>query len=413
MSTATIPLNNWSSPLETLTSRRLALIVTGGVSAYKAAQLARLWVKAGVHVRVVMTDNAARFITPLCFESLTGQAAMVSMWDKPQFNIGHIALADWAEGVVVAPATANFLAKMAMGLADDLASTFFLAAKGPKLAAPAMNSHMWLNPATCANVETLKKRNIEIIAPEKGDLACGTIGDGRLANLETIAMMAARALGPQDLKGKKIAVTSGATYEAWDDIRVLTNRSTGLMGLSLALAAWVRGAHVTLVAGPASRLPQAPLPDFTIKKIESTANMLETLSQTDFQALIMAAAPADFCPAAPTAGKIKKGAGVPSLLLAPTCDILKTIPRRPDQLFIGFAAEDTDLLARAKGKLENKNLDLVAANQAGGHNSSFGADNNHLWLIFKDGRIDEISCRPKFAAAWAIVDALSSLWAHK
>lgn len=399
----------WTSPFSPLSGRHLALVVTGGVAAYKAAELARLWVRAGAVVRVVMTENATRFVTPLTFESLTGQPVFLEMWSKPQFDIEHISLADWAEIVVVAPATANFLAKMAGGLADDLASTFILASEAPKLAAPAMNSRMLAAPSTQANLTTLAERGCTLINSQSGLLACGTVGDGRLADLEVITLMVARALTPSDLKGCRLAVTAGATQEPWDDIRFLSNRSTGKMGRDLALAAWLRGAEVTLVGGPVvAEVP--PLPQMDFKRVETTVDMLKALETTDFQALIMAAAPADFRPADRVEGKIKKSGGPPELKLGSNPDILKSLPKN-GRLMVGFAAEDVDLVERAKGKLTDKNLDMVAANQAGGQGGgAFAASDNHLWLVFKDGRTQEITSRPKFAAAWAILDAFKTLW---
>ncbi|GHV57857.1 hypothetical protein FACS189460_5090 [Deltaproteobacteria bacterium] len=209
----------FSEPLSLVAGRRLALVVTGGVAAYKAADLARRLTRAGARVRAVLTENAARFVSPLTFEALTGQPAAVTLWARPQFEIEHVALAAWAEAVVVAPATANFLAKMAHGLADDLASTFLLAAAGPILAAPAMNSRMLAAAATRANLELLAGRGVEIIAPAEGLLACGETGDGRLADLETIALRLARSLAPRDFQGRALTVTAGSTWEKWDDIR--------------------------------------------------------------------------------------------------------------------------------------------------------------------------------------------------
>lgn len=397
----------WSAPLGTLAGRRLALVVTGGVAAYKAAELARLWVRAGAQVRAVLTENGARFVTPLTFGALTGQPAYVGMWDQPGHEIGHVALADWAEAAVVAPATADFLAKMAHGLADGLASTFMLAFGGPVLAAPAMNSRMLAAAATQANLATLKERGVAIAEPASGPLACGATGQGRLADIETIALMAARALGPGDFAGRAVAVTAGSTHEPWDDIRFIANRSTGKMGLNVALAAWLRGAEVLLVAGGGFALPvPAGLPGFTLRRAESTADMLAALEGAGFDALIMAAAPADFRPAQRLAGKIKKGGAVPALPLAPNPDILKSLPRRPGRLYVGFAAEDDDLLNRAAAKLRDKDLDLIAANAIG---EGFAGDTNHLWLLARDGQTAEITPRPKFAAAWAILDSVRRL----
>ena len=402
------PVQQWSGPLDSLAGRRLALVATGGVAAYKAADLARLWTRSGAEVRVVLTENAARFITPLTFESLTGQPAYLNMWDRPQFEIEHISLADWAEAVVVAPATANFLAKMAHGIADDFASTFVLASAAPKIVAPAMNSRMLAATATEDNLNTLAGRGVEIIGTRKGLLACGAFGEGRLADQETIALCAARALGPNDFTGLTVAVSAGSTREAWDDIRFLANRSTGKMGLDLAMAAWLRGAEVKLVGGPSVAEP-AELPDFYFQRVESTCDMLEALLKIDYQVLIMAAAPADFRPADKVAGKIKKGGGLPSLNLAANPDILKSLPRREGVQYIGFAAESEALQQQAAAKLKDKKLDLVAANQAGGSGGAFASIENHLYLFFKDGRKLEIGPGPKFAVGWALLDAVKRL----
>ncbi len=393
--------------LNVLAKRRLALVVSGSVAAYKAAELARLWVKAGAEVRVVLTENAARFITPLTFESLTGQPVYTNMWAERQFEIEHISLADWAEAVVIAPATANLLAKAAGGLADDLASTFLLAAhKLPLLVAPAMNSRMWSAAATQKNINILKERKVEIISPQCGLLACGEIGDGRLAEVETIAFVAARTLGPGDLKGRRVTITAGSTWEPWDGIRYLANRSTGKMGLALASAAWLRGAEVTLLGGPGVALP-LNLPGLHFQVAESTRDMLAALESLDYQTLIMAAAPADFRPAEKVVGKIKKENGPPPLSLAANPDILKSLTRKNDCFYVGFAAEDEELLARAQNKLEAKNLDLIVANQIGGpQGGAFASDDNHVWVLGRDGRFTEITARPKFEVAWAILDEI-------
>jgi phosphopantothenoylcysteine decarboxylase/phosphopantothenate--cysteine ligase len=319
-----------------------------------------------------------------------------------------VALADWAEAVVAAPATAHLLAKMAHGLADDLASTFLLTASGlPILAAPAMNSRMLAASATKANLETLAGRGVEIITAS-GLLACGETGPGRLADLETIALSLARALAPKDFLGQHLVMTAGSTWEKWDELRYLTNRSSGLMGRELALAAWLRGGRVTLVTGPSAIRPPE-LPGLTSLTVESTRDMLAALENLAYNALIMAAAPADFRPAAPIAGKIKKEMGPPELPLAANPDILKSLPRRPGSLRIGFAAEDQDILERARKKLAEKDLDMVAANEAGGPESAFAATESRVRLILRDGRVLDLGRQPKFASAWAILDACQRL----
>ncbi len=406
------PSNNeagaWTGPLSILAGRRLALVVTGGVAAYKAAELTRVWTRAGARVRAILTENAVRFITPLTFEALTGEPAYLSMWSRPQYNIEHIELAAWAEAATVAPATANFLAKMAHGLADDFASTFLLAFSGPTLAAPAMNNRMLSAPATRDNLKTLTQRGVTLLKPDTGLLACGEVGAGRLAEIDVITLTTARALTPQDFAGRAVAVSAGSTWESWDDIRFLANRSTGRMGRELALAAWLRGARVTLIAGPT--VPEPPtLPNLIFIRVESTCDLLAALKGTDFDTLIMAAAPADFRPAHRVTGKVKKKVNPPALTLATNPDILKTLPRWVGEVVVGFAAEDDDLVNRARAKLADKNLDLVVANQAGGPGGAFGSSNNHIRLIFRDGTVTELSPRPKFAVAWAILEAVATL----
>jgi phosphopantothenoylcysteine decarboxylase/phosphopantothenate--cysteine ligase len=330
------------------------------------------------------------------------------MWSRPQYNIEHIELAAWAEAATVAPATANFLAKMAHGLADDFASTFLLAFSGPTLAAPAMNNRMLSAPATRNNLKTLTQRGVTLLKPDTGLLACGEVGAGRLAEIDVITLTTARALTPQDFAGRAVAVSAGSTWESWDDIRFLANRSTGRMGRELALAAWLRGARVTLIAGPT--VPEPPtLPNLIFIRVESTCDLLAALKGTDFDTLIMAAAPADFRPAHRVTGKVKKKVNPPALTLATNPDILKTLPRWVGEVVVGFAAEDDDLVNRARAKLADKNLDLVVANQAGGPGGAFGSPNNHIRLIFRDGTVTELSPRPKFAVAWAILEAVATL----
>ena len=395
----------WSKPIDSLTGRRLVLLVTGGIAAYKAAELARLFVKGGAQVRTIMTASATRFITPLTFEALTGGPVVVDMWTPRQTEVEHIAWADWAEAAIVAPATANFLAKITYGLADDFASAFMLAFPGPKLLAPAMNSNMWHNPATIDNLNTLKSRNFTIISPEAGLLACGTTGDGRLAAVEKIALASARLLGPFDL-AKKIIISAGATQEPWDDIRFLSNRSTGQMGLALALASYVRGAEVKLVCGPAVPKLEGAF-DIEELRVTDTASMLTVIRKLlpSQDILIMAAAPADFRPAQTVTGKIKKESGPPGALqLAANPDILKSLDK-DGKIFVGFAAESENLADRAKEKLKAKNLDLVIGNQA---QSAFAAPDNELLIISHNAEI-KVSRRPKFAAAWAILDNIAKL----
>lgn len=400
---------NPSTPEAVLAGRRIVLVVTGGVAAYKAADLARRLTRLKALVRVVLTENAARFITPLTFESLTGRPVATSMWERPQNQVEHVAWADWAEALVVAPATANFIAKTAQGLADDFAGTLMLAYDGPKLLAPAMNTKMLDNPATRANLALLAQRGLKLVAPAVGLLACGVIGDGKLPEPENLVLEIARLLERPKLAGRRIVVTAGATWESWDAIRVLTNRSTGLMGRCLAQAAWLKGAQSTLIAGPAAA---RPLYGVEVQAVETTGDMLSAVRQElpRHEALIMAAAPADFRPAAPVTEKIKKGPAPAPLELAANPDILKSVrPLKEKRWFIGFAAESEDLLARGRAKLEAKGLDLVVANQAGGRDSAFGRSGNQAWLIYPDKQAEHLPEMPKFALAMIILERLAAM----
>ncbi|MDR3134747.1 MAG: bifunctional phosphopantothenoylcysteine decarboxylase/phosphopantothenate--cysteine ligase CoaBC [Deltaproteobacteria bacterium] len=415
-----LPTELPNGPLAILKGKKIILTVTGGIAAYKGAALAHMITKAGATVRVVMTDAGKRFVGPLTFSTLTGQPVASDLWAGPgteeglAHNVQHVAWADWADLMIVAPATADYLAKLAHGLAGDLASTIALAWQGPTLVAPAMNSGMFLNPATIANLETLRARGFIVLGSPEGLLACGSVGVGRMAEPESIALEAARILSGGNLKGKNVLVTGGATQESWDDIRVLTNRSTGRMGLALAKAAWLMGARVTYLAGPAAALPEFDLPGLTSKVVESASDLLFAVKENlpGSWALMMNAAPADFKPAERVKGKISKSGGkITSLPLARTPDILLEVSQsKGDCLAVGFAAEETDLLARAKEKLQRKKLDYIVANQAGGPDSAFGAETTQLTLI--SSRLNQLKIGPatKFQASWLLWQALAEGW---
>lgn len=404
-----ISVKNPQSPAAVLAGRRIVLVVTGGVAAYKAADLARRLIRLGAQVRVALTENGARFITPLTFESLTGQPVAQSMWNRPQVQVEHVAWADWAEALLVVPATADFIAKTAQGLADDFASTLMLAYDGPKLLAPSMNTRMLTNPATADNLNLLSRRGLRLVDSAVGPLACGTVGAGKLPEPENLVLETARLFERPSLAGRRILVTAGATWEAWDDIRILTNRSTGLMGRCLAQAAWLKGAQATLISGPAAA---GPLYGVEVMAIQSTEDMLNAARRElpRHEALIMAAAPADFRPAETVPGKIKKGRLPEPLPLAANPDILKSLlPLKQNRWFVGFAAESEELPARARAKLEAKKLDLIVANQAGGQDSAFGRPDNRAWLIYPDKPAEPLPEMPKFALAGIILDRLAGL----
>ncbi|MDR1487130.1 MAG: bifunctional phosphopantothenoylcysteine decarboxylase/phosphopantothenate--cysteine ligase CoaBC [Deltaproteobacteria bacterium] len=402
------------SPLAALKDRRIILTVTGGIAAYKAAELSRLLVKSGALVRVVMTEASQKFVTPLTFSSLTGGPVATDLWENHSSsenssqlnNITHVAWSQWAEAIATAPATADFLAKLAHGLADDLASATALAFNGPRLVAPAMNTQMYLNQATVDNLELLRRRGYRIASGSEGLLACGTVGKGRMASVWVIAMELARLLSSGPLKGKKVVVTGGATREPWDDIRFLSNRSSGLMGLALAQAAWLMGADVTYISGPAAAEPPETLEGLRVMKIGTTQDLYETVEDNleGAWALVMNAAPADFRPKDLVRGKISKsGQQVPSLVLARTVDILSSLkPKKGNTIFVGFAAEEDSLIERAKEKLKRKNLDYIAANQAGGSGSAFGSESISLNLLSAKGSMQTIGPTSKFQASWLL-----------
>lgn len=370
----------------------ILLGISGGIAAYKVADLASRLHKLGHEVHVVMTRNACRFVTPLTLEALTGHQAHVDTFETGQV-IEHIALARKPDLVVVAPATANILAKLAHGLADDLLSTTLLATTAPVMVVPAMNVEMWHNPATQANLATLRQRGVMVVEPGIGDLACGEFGAGRLAEvpqiLEAIDSFLAKS---GQLAGLRILVTAGGTREPIDPVRYIGNRSSGKMGAALAFEAARRGASVMLV----STARHEPRAGVEIVQVETAGQMADAvLSRLDSaDVLVMAAAVADWRPVAPAAEKLKKSAGAPVIELEPTLDILAESGRRrrPGQLLIGFAAETQDLLENARAKLSAKGVDLVVANDAA---TAMDADDNAVVVMGPGGIVAELSRQSK------------------
>jgi phosphopantothenoylcysteine decarboxylase/phosphopantothenate--cysteine ligase len=360
--------------------------VTGGIAAYKAAELARQFIKAGAVVQVVMTEGAQRFITAQTFQALTGRTVRSSLWDEQaEAAMGHIELARWADAIVIAPASANFLARLAQGFADDLLSTLCLATDRPLYAAPAMNRLMWANPATRSNMALLRSRGLKVIGPGSGFQACGEVGDGRMSEPAEIASLVLRDFrrgGP--LAGVRAVVTAGPTREPIDPVRFITNRSSGKQGYALADALAHLGAEVTLVSGPVHLDPPAGVARV---EVETAQQMLEaTLAAVkDAQILVGAAAVADYRPAAAAEQKIKKKADTLDLALTRNADILATVREAQPGLFIaGFAAETEQLAEHARGKLERKKLDLVAANWVGA-GRAFDRDDNALHVFWAQG----------------------------
>ena len=370
-----------------LNGKTVLLGVSGGIAAYKSAALASMLKKLHADVHVLMTENATQFITPVTFESLTGNKCVVDTFDRNfQFNIQHISLAKRADAVLVAPATANVLAKFAHGLADDMLTTTVLACTCPKIVAPAMNTRMYENPITQDNLQTLRKYGFTVIEPATGHLACGDTGAGKMPEPEELCDWLLQAIQcEKDLAGKKILVTAGPTREALDPVRYLTNRSSGKMGYAVAKAAARRGAEVTLVTGPT----ELPPPRFcTVVPVTSAADMFEAVTSRSNQmdVIIKAAAVADYTPLEVAGDKIKKSDTDLSIPLARTKDILGWLGehKKPGQFLCGFSMETRDMLENSRKKLQKKHLDLIAANNVKVPGAGFSGDTNVLTLIAPD-----------------------------
>jgi phosphopantothenoylcysteine decarboxylase / phosphopantothenate---cysteine ligase len=381
--------------------------VSGGIAAYKAALVARLLTSAGAQVSVVLTEAAARFIGADTFSALTGEPAYTSLWERPG-EVLHVRLAREADVAVVVPATANVLAKLANGHADDLLTATLLEATCPLVIAPAMHSGMWEHPATRANVATLLDRGARSIGPVTGPLAHGDEGIGRLAEPEDIVSAIRGALAPQDLAGRRLLITSGPTHEPIDPVRFVGNRSSGKMGAALAAEAVGRGAAVTVVLGPGASEP----PGVEIVPVETAEEMRDAVIARfdDADALVMAAAVADFRPKAIADEKLKKDSGVPELILEPTPDILAELgERRGHQVLVGFAAETEDLERAGRSKLGSKRLDLVVVNLVGRAGTGFGADTNEAMLLAADGNDVPLAAWTKGELAAAVIDRVAAL----
>ena len=390
--------------------------VSGGIAAYKAAELVRALQRQAVEVHVVMTASAQKFIQPLTFSALTGHKVITSLWEDwvpgaaaPEQNgIDHIAEAQWADALVVAPATANILAKFAHGIADDFLSTLYLATTAPVVVAPAMNVNMWNHPATQANIETLRQRGVAIIEPGTGDLACGMVGTGRMAEPETIASAVFSALGGRhDLAGEVVLVTAGGTREALDPVRFIGNRSSGKMGYALAEAARSRGARVILISGPSGL--QAPAHCEVVKVITADEMRSSVLARMEEATLVIkAAAVADYRPVAVSAQKLKR-TGPLMLELAPTEDILAEVVRRrrPGQLIVGFAAETENRMENGRAKLLAKGADAIVVNDVAGDGVGIDADTNAATFLTRDKAV-ELLQMPKRQLADRILDEILS-----
>ena len=388
--------------------------VGGGIAAYKAAEITRLLVQCGAKVRVMMTPNAREFITPLTLQTLSQNPVATDTFSLTQESqIGHIHLADAADLILIAPATADLIAKAAVGIADDIVTTVLLATQAKVAFAPAMNVHMYAHPTVQGNLATLRSRGVSIIEPGEGDLACGYEGKGRLEDPSIIVEELDRMLARRDLEGQRILVTAGPTQEAIDPVRFVSNRSSGKMGFAIARAAVARGAEVRMVAGP------SPLP--TPRGVErfDTVSAAEMLSATSRNfpwctALVMAAAIADFRPANPASNKLKKNPRGLDLKMVSIADELPRLAaKRASRMMVGFAAETNDLEANARDKLKRKGLDLIVANDVTQEGAGFGADTNIVTLITPDGVAHSHPKLSKDEVADLILDRLVSIRAAK
>ena len=389
--------------------KTVVLCVTGGIACYKSAMLASLLVKRGYDVEVVMTRNATEFIGPHTFDSLTHNRTMVDTFDRNfQNHVEHVALADKADLLIVAPATANVLAKAAHGIADDMLTTTILACSCPKLAAPAMNTRMYENPVTQDNLETLRRYGWQVIEPKSGRLACGAVGMGKMPEPEELLEAVDHAVRyEKDLAGLRLLVTAGPTREALDPVRFLSNHSSGKMGYAVARAASDRGAEVTLVTGPTALKPPAFVETVEVTSAQEMFDAVTRRAQEQ-DIIVKAAAVADYRPAEYSENKLKKGEGDPlSLPLERTRDILLWLGehKKPGQFLCGFSMETERLLENSRKKLKKKNLDMVAANSLNEAGAGFGGSTNVLTLITADSE-EQLPLRSKEEAAHRLLDGI-------
>ncbi len=393
--------------------KRVLLGVSGGIAAYKAAEVLRGLKRLGAQVRVVMTENASRFVGPLTFQALSGLPVCKGLFDETDdASIRHIDWAREADVVVIAPATANIIGKMANGIADDALSTFVMAATAPKIVCPAMNTHMYENRAVQRNLDVLESDGFYILEPGAGELACGTVGPGRLPDPELIVERIVCVLTPKDFSKRKVLVTAGPTREPLDPVRFVSNPSSGKMGYAIAAAAEHRGAEVVLVSGPAE------LPDpvnVTVMRVQTAEEMaFAVFSQAeDADVVIKSAAVSDYRPKKVFPHKVKKGEGDLVVEFERTRDILKTLGcEKQSQILVGFAAETRELGMYAARKMSEKNLDLVVGNIVGQPGCGFGSDTNQVTIFHRNGREEPLPSMKKEAAAHAILDRIAELFKH-
>jgi phosphopantothenoylcysteine decarboxylase/phosphopantothenate--cysteine ligase len=397
-----------------LDSKTIVLGVSGGIAAYKSAELVRLLVNAGANVRVMMTRNAAEFITPLTLQTLSANPVATDTFSLTQESeIGHIRLADSADAIVIAPATADVIAKAAVGIADDIVTTVLLATRAKVAFAPAMNVHMYEHPTVVENLATLRARGAVIIDPAEGALACGYEGKGRLPDPAIVVAEIEKMLSAQDLAGEKILVTAGPTREPIDPVRFVSNSSSGKMGFAIARAAWRRGAAVRIVAGPSAIA--TPWGVERIDTVTAAAMLAQTSGNFPWStALVMAAAVADFRPANPASGKLKKDARGLRLEMESIADEMPRLSaKKGARIVIGFAAETQDLETNARAKLKRKGLDLIVANDVTREGAGFEVDTNIVTLLGADGGSQSHPQMSKDAVADLILDRIVVLRAAK
>lgn len=395
-------------------NKNIVLCVCGGIAAYKSVELLRLMIKQKAKVRVLMTRHAADFIQPLTFEALSGNRACTSLFENnSDASIRHIEWAQEADAVVVAPATANFIGKLANGIADDAASTFMLAVTSPVIICPSMNTHMYENRAVQKNIDILENNGYIILEPTAGELACGTTGPGRLPDPENILDRLISILAKKDLKGKHVLVTAGPTREPIDPVRFISNPSTGKMGFAVAKAAKQRGANVTLITGPTVLPGPSNVNTIRIETAEDMASaVFENIKQADI--IVKTAAVSDYTPVESVKHKIKKTQDKMTLCLKKTKDILKEIGKiKTNRIVVGFAAETQMLEKNATQKLFSKNLDIIAGNIIGMPDSGFETETNKVTLFYKDGSKEELDVMEKEALAHIILDRVLTLCSKK
>ncbi len=400
------------TPLTALAARRVLLIVSGGIAAYKSPDVVRRLRDAGAEVQVVMTPAASAFITPLTLQAVSGRAVRNELFDSAaEAAMGHIELARWADVILVAPATADFLARLRLGLANDLATAVCLASLAPILAAPAMNQQMWKHPATQDNLAVLRARGLRFAGPGAGLQACGEVGPGRMLEATEICVATAAIFETGLLAGQRVLLTAGPTREAIDPVRYISNHSSGKMGYALASALRNAGARVTLVSGPTALT--APV-GITLVSVENAEQMFDAvMASLPTDIFIAAAAVADYRPANAAELKIKRSSSTLDLQLVANKDILKCVAATsPAPFTVGFAAETNDLERHARDKLENKAIDMVAANLVGGAGQGFNADDNELLVLWRGGS-QSLPRDTKTRLAYALVDVIAARYAAR